>query len=134
MALTDTEADALQHLMALGVSRDQSLLALVHAAWDKGKAANDCLDHVYTVSARQRPKVKLCHNGCGHFTGGNKMACCTKCTGRTGPHTQHCKTAQTERRKQKEGVLEAAGGGAEEPEVEALAGAPSKSEWQSCCG
>ena len=48
MALTDTEADALQHLMALGVSRDQSLLALVHAAWHQGKAANanDCLDHV----------------------------------------------------------------------------------------
>ena len=46
MALTATEADALQHLMELGVSRDQSLLALVHAAWDKGKAANDCLDHV----------------------------------------------------------------------------------------
>ena len=31
-------------------------------------------------------------------------------------------------------VLEAAGGGAEEPEVEAPAGASSKSERQSCCG
>ena len=126
--MTATEADALKHLMELGVSRDQSLLALVHAAWDVGKAANDCLDHVYTVSARQRPKVKLCHNGCGHFTGGKQMACCIKCTGRTGPHTQHCKNAQAERRKQKEGVLEAAGGGAEEPEVEAAAGAQEELE------
>ena len=123
MALTAGEANALQRLMELGVSRDQSLLALVHAAWDVDKAANDCLDHVYTVSARQRPKVKLCSNGCGHFTGGKQMACCTKCTGRTGPHTQYCKSAQAVRRKQKEGVLEAAEGGAEEPEVEAAAGA-----------
>ena len=128
MALTDTEADALQHLMALGVSRDQSLLALVHAAWDKGKAANDCLDHVYTVSARQRPKAKLCTNGCGHFTGGKLMVCCTRCTCRTGPHTQHCKSAQAMRRKQNEGVLEAAGGGAEEPEMEAAAGAQEEQE------
>ena len=110
MALTDTEADALQHLMALGVSRDQSLLALVHAAWDKGKAANanDCL--------------------CGHFTGGKLMVCCTRCTCRTGPHTQHCKNAQAVRRQQNEGVLDAAGGGAEEPEMEAAAGAQVKQE------
>ena len=123
MAWTATEADALERLMELGVSRDQSLLALVHAAWDVGKAANACIDHVYTVSARRRPRVKLCHNGCGHFTGGNLAACCTKCTGRRGPHTQYCKSAQALRRKQKEGVLEAAEGGAEEPEVEAAAGA-----------
>ena len=31
------------------------------------------------------------------------MVCCTRCTCRTGPHTQHCENAQAVRRQQKRG-------------------------------
>ena len=119
MALTATEADALQHLMELGVSRDQSLLALIHAAWDVQKAADACIDHVYTVTARRRPTVKLFHNGCGNFAVGDKILCCVSCTSTTGPHTWHCKKSQVTRRAQHEGVL-----GDPEPEGKTAA-APS---------
>ena len=52
------------------------------------------------------------------------MVCCTRCTCSTGPHTQHCENAQAVRRQQNEGVLDAAGGAAEERE--AAAGAQVK--------
>ena len=124
MALTAKETDAVQSLVTLGLSRDQSSLALVRAKWDKVKAASNCLELTYTVSARLRPKPKLCTKGCGYFTGGKEF-CCTSCTGK-GPHTQHCKDSQDVRRQQHEGVLDAAGGAAEERE--AAAGAQVKQE------
>ena len=96
---------ALEAMTDLGLSRDQSLLALIHAAWDVQKAADACIDHVYAVTARRRPPVTLCHNECGNFAVGDKILCCVSCTSTTGPHTRHCKKAQVERRAQHAGVL-----------------------------
>ena len=59
MAWTATHAAALESLTDLGLDLDQSLLALIHAAWDVQKAADACIDHVYTVTAKRCPAVKL---------------------------------------------------------------------------
>ena len=97
----------------MGFSRDQSLLALIHAGWSLGAIS----DHVYTVTERRRPTAKKCRNGCGNLTG-TSVTCCSLCEGPRGPHTRHCKDAQVKREELHE----------EPPEPEAQREAPPENE------
>ena len=99
MLLTKANADAVERLEDLGLSLDQALLALVKTGWDAGRAADASTEHVFTVMALERSKVKACANGCGSLTGGHQSAvCCKNCSSAKGPHTPYCRQAQAARR------------------------------------
>ena len=69
MPLSPDQSDSVAKLMDLGVTLDQALLALVKESWDLSAAADACIDHVYTVTARKRPTVRKCEL-CDYWTGG----------------------------------------------------------------
>ena len=110
MPLSPDQSDSVAKLMDLGVTLDQALLALVKESWDLSAAADACIDHVYTVTARKRPTVSKCEH-CHYWTGGTLKVCCVACAREPGKgkHTRCCEANQAMRLQKKGNPL---GGGA----------------------